>query len=370
MSSDRVKNNNKTDDDKRVKLKKTVFIVWEPHSPRAKGISESLDANLYILRNKFKTKIHVPLEYVKLFVKTLAILKKDNPQIIICQLPPIFCALSAFVYRYLMSPKCEIVIDMHTAAFDKPWSYLKSLNNWIMKRTYVIIVSNSELKEQDVPPDYRQKTIVLEDMIPNFQTTKEMKYDSTEIRTKRAKSQHGLGQGQDERYNETSCKIAVICSFSSDEPLEEVLNAASSLPGITFYLTHNTLRAKKQLVEKKTDNVIFTGFLEYNDYLSLLAEVDAIIVLTNRDKTMLCGAYETVALQKPLITSNFEPLKRYFYKGAIFVDNSENEIQKAIETVIRRSKELTTDIGDLKEEKRKEWNQKFSNFHSMLYSKR
>ena len=48
-----------------------------------------------------------------------------------------------------------------------------------------------------------------------------------------------------------------------------------------------------------------TGFLDYDTYLDLLQKVDVIMDLTTDDKTMLAGAYEAVALEQPLIISNW-----------------------------------------------------------------
>src|SRR3954453_24102617 len=107
---------------------KTVFLVWAPHSIRAKTLAERLDAQLYLISYKFKKKIYSPIKYLKLFTNTLFILEKERPQVIICQIPPIFCALATIVHQYLTGAKCNIAIDMHTGAFDKPWSFLRPLN--------------------------------------------------------------------------------------------------------------------------------------------------------------------------------------------------------------------------------------------------
>ncbi|HEX2231028.1 MAG TPA: hypothetical protein VHG34_02455, partial [Nitrososphaeraceae archaeon] len=135
---------------------------------------------------------------------------------------------------------------------------------------------------------------------------------------------------------------------------------------VLFYITGDISKAAKHLLEKKASNVIFTGFLDYNYYVSLLQSVNVIMVLTKRNKTMLAGAYEALSLQKPLITSDWPPLRRYFYKGTVHVDNSLKEIQEAIEIVQKRSEEMVRDIGDLRSEKNKEWNKKFTTFKHLL----
>jgi glycosyltransferase involved in cell wall biosynthesis len=340
-----INDNNEIYSDKKDPLK-TVFLVWAPHSIRAKNLAERLDAQLYLISYKFKKKIYSPIKYLKLFTNTLFILEKERPQVIICQIPPIFCALATIVHQYLTGAKCNIAIDMHTGAFDKPWSYLRPLNRWIMKKVYMVIVTNSELKD-NICPDIKRKTIVLEDPLSYF-----------EVRS-------GKKQEKREQKNDKFFKVAVISSFAPDEPLAEILDAATTMSGIEFYITGDKSKAPKYLLRNEINNIVFTGFLDYNDYISLLQGVNAIMVLTKRNKTMLAGAYEALALEKPLITSDWPPLKRYFYKGTVHVDNSPKEIQEAIENV-KRSEEIAKDISDLRIEKINEWDKKFMTFKYFL----
>lgn len=340
-----INDNNEIYSDKKDPLK-TVFLVWAPHSIRAKNLAERLDAQLYLISYKFKKKIYSPIKYLKLFTNTLFILEKERPQVIICQIPPIFCALATIVHQYLTGAKCNIAIDMHTGAFDKPWSYLRPLNRWIMKKVYMVIVTNSELKD-NICPDIKRKTIVLEDPLSYF-----------EVRSRKK-------QEKREQKNDKFFKVAVISSFAPDEPLAEILDAATTMSGIEFYITGDKSKAPKYLLGNEINNIVFTGFLDYNDYISLLQGVNAIMVLTKRNKTMLAGAYEALALEKPLITSDWPPLKRYFYKGTVHVDNSPKEIQEAIENV-KRSEEIAKDISDLRIEKINEWDKKFMTFKYFL----
>jgi hypothetical protein len=150
---------------------KKIFIVWAPASTRAENISKRLEANLYLISYKFRNRIYSPIKYPVLFVKTLAILKKERPQIIICQNPPIFSTLSVMVCCFLLGIKSTVVIDSHTGAFYGPWSYLKMLNKSIMRRAAMTIVTNIEL-QQDVWHNYGIKSIVLEDPIPDFNSNR------------------------------------------------------------------------------------------------------------------------------------------------------------------------------------------------------
>jgi glycosyltransferase involved in cell wall biosynthesis len=162
-------------------------------------------------------------------------------------------------------------------------------------------------------------------------------------------------------------KVAVICSFSDDEPLEEILDAAAALPNVLFYITGDKSRADKRILDKRNQkNVIFTGYLDHRKYVSVLRDADSIVVLTKRDRTMLAGAYEALALQKPLITSNWGALKRYFCRGTIHVDNSPRQIEAAVRIVQKKKDHLGKELYQLKLEKTEEWEKKFSAFKKLL----
>jgi t-SNARE complex subunit (syntaxin) len=81
---------------------------------------------------------------------------------------------------------------------------------------------------------------------------------------------------------------------------------------------------------------------------------------------MLSGAFDALALEKPLITSNWITLKEYFNKGTIHADNSSEQIRHAINTVQMRREEMLKKMHELKIEKIREWEEKFSKFSETL----
>jgi hypothetical protein len=279
----------------------------------------------------------------------LQLLRKERPRIIICQSPPIACAFIAMVYRNLFAwtSKPKILIDIHTGAIMKPWS--KNISRLIMKYASVNIVINKE-QQNLLIQKYKIRPIVLEDPIPDF----------TDILLS-ANKQEGYKIEQKAIFN-----VAVISSFAYDEPLQIVFDAASQLPDVYFYITGDKKNADEDLLIKKPDNVIITGFLDYNTYVDLLRKVDVIMDLTTENTSMVAGAYEAVALEQPLILTNWIPLKRYFNKGTIYIDNSLDDIKKAVTIARTKKEELSKEMHQLKVERTKEWNEKISNFYYLF----
>jgi hypothetical protein len=142
--------------------------------------------------------------------------------------------------------------------------------------------------------------------------------------------------------------------------------AASEMPDVYFHITGDKKNADKNLLTKKPDNVIITGFLDYSNYVNLLKKVDVIMDLTTDNKSLLSGAYEAVALEQPLITSNWNSLRRHFNKGTIYVNNSSDDIRKAIVVAMTKKEELSKEMHQLKIERIKEWEEKLSNLQYLF----
>jgi glycosyltransferase involved in cell wall biosynthesis len=253
------------------------------------------------------------------------------------------------VYKYLLAfrSKPKILIDVHTGAISKPWS--KNLSRLIMKHASVNIVINKE-QQNHLIQNYHIRPVVLEDPIPDF----------TDLLLS-AKKHEGYELELKAIFN-----VAVISSFAFDEPLQAVFDAASELADVYFYITGDKKNADKKLLIKKSDNVILTGFLEYNTYIDLLQKVDVIMDLTTDNTSIVGGAFEAVALEQPLITSDWIPLRRYFNKGTIYVNNSSDDIREAIKVAMTKKDELSREMHQLKIERTKEWKEKISNFYYLL----
>lgn len=319
-----------------------VFLVWDKGGIRASGISKHLGASLHFL---YTSRIRHPL----LFIKSLQILRRERPRIIICQSPPITCAFIALIYRHLFAwaSKPKILIDVH-GIIPRPWfkKIGKLIMKQIMKRTSGIIVINKEWQTYLVE-NYQVRPVVLEDPIPDF----------TEILST-AKEQAGYKMNKKAAFN-----VAVISSFAVDEPLQVVFDAGSQLRDVYFYITGDEKNVNKDVLSKKSDNVILTGFLDYITYVDLLQKVDVIMDLTTEDKSLVAGAYEAVALEQPLITSDWSSLRRYFNKGTIYVNNSSDDVIKAIMAARTRIEDLSKEMHELKIERTKEWKQKISDIY-------
>jgi glycosyltransferase involved in cell wall biosynthesis len=351
-------------------------------------LANAINAELYQLYYKFKRKAYSPIKYPLLFIKTLSLLSRLRPRIIICQEPPAFCSAAAIAYHYFWNRKSRVVIDAHTAAFKPPWSYFKIPHKSLLNRAFLVVVTNDELRDT-VMKQYGVRPFVLPDKIALMERSENTNDANPKGPRLTARTFPQITNDYDHHRNtnvstgtETKgehaskpislglrCfRMVVICSFSPDEPIAEVVQAAEMLPEIEFCVTGDYTRASGSLVEKITQNVVLTGYLNRIDYVALLRSADAIIALTKRDSTMLSGANEAFALSKPLITSGWPSLRNYFRNAAIYVSDrhTPEEIAEAVIEVASMRDELVKESEHLKDIRSKEWQERFEDFRAIL----
>jgi glycosyltransferase involved in cell wall biosynthesis len=100
--------------------------------------------------------------------------------------------------------------------------------------------------------------------------------------------------------------VVAVCGWGDDEPLEALVAAAA---GSAWRLTL-TGRPRRPLPHG--GNVRLAGFLDDRAYHALLAAADLIVVLTERDDTLLSGAWEALAHGRPLLVSATSSLRATF----------------------------------------------------------
>ena len=315
-----------------------ICIVWHPYSRRGQLIADKFHLKLHLIHSLKRYYVLAPLRYVLQSIKTFAVLIREKPKLVFVQNPPIFAA--AIVYIYARLWKAQYVIDSHTGALLAPWwKWTLPIHAFLSRRAITTIVTNEHLKA--MVEAWGANAFILADLPTTFPQGKPFPLDS--------------------EFN-----VTVINTFSPDEPLEEVLAAAATLPEVQFYVTGDLIRAKNSLFENQPGNVKFTGFLPDEDYFGLLRATQAVMTLTTNNHTMQRAACEAVSLGKPIITSNWPILKEYFDKGTLYVDNSAESIREAVITMQQERERLEKDILILQHERWQEWQHKYATLTELV----
>lgn len=301
------------------------FITWYPSCRRSDALAAELGGVSHLIHYlRFKQPLYAPLKYVLQTIATWWHLWRDKPELVLVASPPVFAVFAVWLYCRIFG--CRYIIDAHTGMFDdQRWTWLLPLSRYFARRAIATIVTNSFLRE--IIQRWEARAIIIGDVPVDFPTGTPL----------------SLGAG---------VHVAVINTFSQDEPLDEVLKAAENLPDIQFHITGDLKHSRNKWTVSPPDNVQFTGWLSERDYAALLRSANVVICLTTQDHTMQRGAYEAMALEKPLITSNWGVLRETFYQGTLHVDNTANQITEAVRHTVNNHSEMQRKMRRLAEERR------------------
>jgi glycosyltransferase involved in cell wall biosynthesis len=230
---------------------------------------------------------------------------------------------------FLLIKRKRMVIDCHTVVY-KPSpdtkNIIKNLSNKIINKADLFIAHNEDtLKLKNL----HKNMVVVESKVPEL-----------------------------EKFNIETDKINVvfITRFHEDEPIEEMINTSKLFNNnYHFYFSGNHKNKLKDIDLLGLENVTFTGFIPYQDYIHILNEATVIVTLTTRDTTLLYSGREAIALNKPLVISDTKTLRDYFTKGSVFVANTPESIKSGIEIALENKEQLTQEMVDLKFQKLKLW---------------
>ena len=282
--------------------------------------------------------IQTPVRYVVQALQTWRVLRQDRPDVVFVQNPPIFCVLVAFLYAQRYG--AQYVIDSHTGSFlSSKWRWSVGLHRQLSKGALATIVHNTS--QEKIVKEWGCRYLVIGYTPGSYPL--------------------GEGFGLDGEFN-----VAVVSSFRKDEPIDLVFGAAALLPEVRFYVTGDSTRIARPLLSKKPGNCCLTGYLSYERYVGLLREVDAIMVLTTGDHTLLMGAFEAVSLGTPLIISDWPILRDYFSLGTVYVPNTVEGICEGLCLARSEQTELQQGILALQEQLQTEWVRKFTELWRLL----
>ncbi|MDG4554009.1 MAG: glycosyltransferase [Candidatus Competibacter sp.] len=311
-----------------------LFLTWTDHR-RSRNLAPEFGADYVCMESN----LPYPMRVIVLSFRTLLLLITRRPTVIIAQNPSLALAVLCCIFMPLL--RYVLVVDRHSNfKLDSLTStrikmrLFHTLSKWSVRKANVTFVTNENLRQ--LVESWGGTGVILPDRLPQLETEE-------------------LWQ-----HNGITPFIAVfIASYDDDEPLAEVLDAARQVSDLFhLYITGNYKRAG--IVPSINDkNISFTGFLSDGMYVALLTRADLIIVLTSEQDLLNCGTYESVALGKPIMLSNSKAIKAYFDSGALYVDNSINEISNAFRVFPARQQQMNAEIKELRNRLERNWQKMF-----------
>ena len=315
-------------------MKKAIWITWE-QQVRNRSMAAMLGADLHVILYRGGRM----RRYIFCLLKTIATVLREKPNVVFAPNPSIvlnyLLLLARMVLRY------TFVTDAHFGgiiACNGSYLLQKALD-LCNKSADLVIVTN--LAHANYVQSIGGKALICEDPLPDL-----TKYSSGE---------------------ETSGKIIFfICSFDVDEPHHVAFEAAKILAadGFKFYVSGDYTREGIEPAEYP--EVTFLGFAPEHQFYERLFQADVVLDLTKYDNCLVCGAYEAMVAEKPLVTSDTVCLRKFFDQGTVFTEHKSSSIAEAVRTAYQERSRLKAEILTWKERRVTVQNERKVMLHSVL----
>lgn len=272
------------------KLEGVIAVTWEDHR-RMEGLCDWLGLPLNVLRSKHRG----ARRYMELSLATIRLLRRSRPRAVFIQNPSLVLALVVLLLRPLLGGY-RVVMDAHNEAIT-PFSHAYWPVTWLsrvaQRRADATIVTNRALAT--IVEQNRGRPLVLPDRLP----------------APPLEPKESTGSAQ--------MLVMVVATFAADEPVAEIIAAARELaPDFQFAVTGNSRKLPADQHANLPANVRLTGFLPEHDYWQLMADCDLVLDLTLKPDCLVCGAYEALALRKPMVLSGNRASRELFGDFAVF----------------------------------------------------
>lgn len=304
-------------------MSKCIWISWQYHR-RTEGLCDFLGVEWFCLGSDKKG----VLRYFQLAFATLSVLVKEKPSIVLVQNPSIvLTTMTCFLKRFF---RYSVLVDAHNEGvipYVNNSETFRKVTGWCHRNADLTIVTNNELAS--TIKNHGGLSLVLPDRLPNIEPR-----NFEPIRSK----------------NRTFV-VCVISTFAKDEPLSSIFLAIEKVGyDIEVFVTGNYNKCDSAVKNSAPIQVAFTGFLPDEEYWNLLSHSDVIIDLTTMKNCLVCGLYEALAVEVPIIITDDVSAKGLFSRGVIFTHLDPPSIASSIEHAIKERHDLKAAIRRQKDE--------------------
>lgn len=324
---------------------KSVYIAWASFQRRQVSMVPYCGfETVFLPVQRPINRIRKGWAYFRNAFATMEILRRQRPEVVWMQLPQVPLMWVALLYRFWAHRKPILVADCHNAMFRAPWSKVP-LGVGLLAKCDIVIAHTDEMRaiaiSLRVPAN---KLLVVGDPPADIATV-----DAPALTISRP-------------------WIVFPASFSEDEPIAEVIQAARLVPGISVLITGDYISLDKlKLHATAPPNVSFLGFLNRADFDSLIQHCDAVMAFTRLDGLQMSVCGEAVGCAKPMLISNTQALRRLFPIGGVFVNSADPQaIADGLRKLFDNHAALSAQAQALNAQSRSTW----ANVHAKMLAER
>lgn len=327
---------------------KRVFIAWKQYQRRVEVMSPYLGAEHFYFHHtwEMRSPLLKALSYLPKTVNTLRCLFNIKPALVFVQFPPTPALYAVAFYSWLSGAR--YISDCHIGVTNARWLHWPFAKKLLANGK--VIVHNEHLVRQ-VEVDLRVKPFVLRDGITRKHA------DLCE----KSSLLHTLGLSPKEY-------VIFPCSFSADEPMKEVIEAARLLPELMFVMTWHTEKLEKAIRNALPKNVLLTGFLNAKDFDHLFANAGAALVLTVHEGVQLSGVQEAMAFEIPAVVSDLKTTRFLYRDFPVYVKTDSESIAQGITFALQNRTVMECRMKALRIESEREFLDQVNCLQSVLGS--
>ncbi len=319
-----------------------LLVAWAPFSPTLVEIGFLVGGRVVFLNVLFGKKLAAPLRYAFLALRTLSLLGRERPRVVLAQNPPIFLPVLLVLIKPLY--RFKLIIDHHAV-----WS-MKTLRQPLLSQGIAALERFASRRADS-------------NMSPNNSWTRELRargatdaftyHDFIPKPTTTTQKDHEWTANPLPPHH-----FLVIAAHGGhpQELLEEEIAAVSGLQDYLLAITGKREKLGRRIARLgPKGNVIYPGYLDDASYEALKRSADVAVSLSTEINTVPHAIHEYLALGIPTIVLK-DPLLRSIFDGAIVeIDDARPE---TVRTALKRVTEDSVFRSELRKNRDRNYDQR------------
>ena len=319
-----------------------MLIAWAPFSPTLVEVGSLVGGRVVFLNVLFGKKLAAPLRYAFLALRTISLLGRQRPRVVLAQNPPMFLPLLLVLTKPLY--RFKLVIDHHAI-----WS-VKTLRQPLLSQGIGALERFASMHADS-------------NMSPNNNWTRELRargatdaftyHDFIPKPTATTKQDHKWTANPLPPH-----RFLVIAAHGGhpQELLEEEIEAVSGFQGYLLVITGKREKLGHRIAKlDPKSNVIYPGYLDDASYEALKRSADVALSLSTEVNTVPHVIHEYLAYGIPTIVLKDSLLRSLFDSAIVGIDDARPE------TVRKALKRITDDSafrGELRKDRDRNYEQR------------
>ena len=308
-----------------------LLIAWAPFSPTLVEVGSLVEGRVVFLNVLFGKKLAAPLRYAFLALRTISLLRRHRPRVVLVQNPPIFLPVLLVLTKSLF--RFKLIIDHHAI-----WS-IKTLHQPLLSQMIAAL-------------ERFASTHADSNMSPNNSWTRELRargatdaftyHDFIPKPTITTKKDHQWTANPLPPH-----RYLVIAAHGGhpQELLEEEIAAVSGLQDYLLVITGKREKLGQRIARLgPKNNVIYPGYLDDASYEALKKSADVALSLSAEINTVPHAIHEYLGYGIPTIVLEDSLLRSLFDAAIVEIDDARAE---TVRTALKRVTEDSVFRGEL-----------------------